>query len=121
VWFTGHGTHRSGYGSRSTGLKKVVRVDLSRQQIVKTLHRFGMHEIADTAEATLPDLVDDAAADQFCTAHGLSKSIMMDRTCASLICRRSPAHSTRSPRTRPTQAQPDDGPLTDALPACCGN
>jgi hypothetical protein len=60
-------------------LKKVVRMDLSRQQIVKALRRAGMHEVADTAEATLPDTVDDTAADHFCAAHGLSKSMLIDR------------------------------------------
>jgi len=65
--------------SWSTGLKKVVRVDLSRQHIVKALRRAGMHEIADSAQATLPETVDPATVERFCAVHGVSKSILMDR------------------------------------------
>ena len=60
-------------------MKKVVRVDLSRQQIVKALRRAGMHEIADTAEATLPETVDATTVKRFCAAHGVSRSMLMDR------------------------------------------
>lgn len=61
------------------GLKKVVRVDLSRQQIVKALRRAGMHEIADSAEATLPETVDSTTVERFCAAHSVSKSMLIDR------------------------------------------
>jgi hypothetical protein len=60
-------------------LKKVVRVDRSRQQIVQALRQAGLREIADLAESTLSDPVDSAALDQFCDAHGLSASFMTDR------------------------------------------
>ena len=63
--------------------KKVVPVDLSRQQIVKALRRAGLDEIADTAESTLPDPVDDQTAAQFCNAQGISMSMLMDRMGAS--------------------------------------
>jgi hypothetical protein len=57
----------------------VVLVDLSRQQIVTMLRRAGLNELADTAEATLPDPVDDRVVNEFCTAHGLTMSALTDR------------------------------------------
>ena len=63
--------------------KEVVLVDYSRQEIVKTLRRAGMNEIADTAEAALPDPVDGKIVNQFCTAQGVSLSTLMDRMGAS--------------------------------------
>jgi len=46
----------------------VVLVDLSRQQIITMLRRAGLNELADTAEAPLPDPVDDKTLHEFCTA-----------------------------------------------------
>jgi hypothetical protein len=57
----------------------VVLVDRSRQQIVDTLRRAGLNELADTVEATLPDPVDEKTADQFFAAHGVSLSTLTDR------------------------------------------
>jgi hypothetical protein len=57
----------------------VVRVDLSRQHIVKALRRAGMHEIADEAEASLPETVDVTTVERFCAVHGISRSMLMDR------------------------------------------
>jgi hypothetical protein len=42
-----------------------------------------MHEVADLAESTLPDPVDDKALNQFCVTHGLSQASLMDRMGAS--------------------------------------
>lgn len=58
-------------------------MEYSRQEIVKALRRAGMREIASLAETTLPNLVDRKTLDQFCTAHGISRSSMMDRMGAS--------------------------------------
>jgi hypothetical protein len=63
--------------------KKVVRMDLPRQQVVKRLRLAGLSEAADAAEATLPDPVSAEVARQFCEANGLSPSILMDRMGAS--------------------------------------
>jgi hypothetical protein len=57
----------------------VVLVDLSRQQIITVLRRAGLNELADTAEATLPDPVDPRTLNQFCMAHGLTTSTLTDR------------------------------------------
>lgn len=54
-------------------------MDLSRQQIVKALRRAGMNEVADSAEASLPEIVDSTTVERFCVAHGVSKSMLMDR------------------------------------------
>jgi hypothetical protein len=62
---------------------KVVRMELSRQHVVRVLRHAGMGEIADLAEATLPDPVDSKSLDQFCDAHGISRSSLMDRMGAS--------------------------------------
>jgi hypothetical protein len=61
----------------------VVRVDLSRQQIVKALRRAGLYETADAAEAALPDPVDAETLNQFCAEHRVSTSTLMDRMGAS--------------------------------------
>jgi hypothetical protein len=61
----------------------VVRVDLPRQQIVKALRRAGLHEMADAAEASLPDPVDDETLSLFCNGHLVSTSTLMDRMGAS--------------------------------------
>jgi hypothetical protein len=58
-------------------------MDLSREQIVKRLRRAGMNDVADAAEATLPDPVDANTARRFCAAHGISISTLMDRMGAS--------------------------------------
>jgi hypothetical protein len=62
---------------------KVICVELSRQHVVEVLRRAGMRELADLAEATLPDPVDGKTLDQFCDAHGISRSFLMDRMGAS--------------------------------------
>jgi Tfp pilus assembly protein PilN len=63
--------------------KEVVLVNYSRQEIVKMLRRTGLDEVADTAEATLPDPVDAEILSQFCTAQGVTLSILTDRMGAS--------------------------------------
>jgi hypothetical protein len=51
-----------------------------RQQIVKILRRAGLQDAAAAALATLPEIVDDQAAQQFCTEYGLlSAGSLMDR------------------------------------------
>jgi hypothetical protein len=82
-WLPRQVTHRSGCQPRAETCKKVVRVDLSRQEIVKWLRANGMREVADAAEAELPDPVPPKVADRFCTAHGFSISTLMDRMGAS--------------------------------------
>ena len=61
----------------------MVPEDLSRQQIIKALRRAGLDELADQAEATLPDPVDTKTVNQFCSAHGITTSVLMDRMGAS--------------------------------------
>ena len=58
-------------------------MDLSRQQIIKALRRAGLDELADQAEATLPEPVDTKTVNQFCSAHGITTSVLMDRMGAS--------------------------------------
>jgi hypothetical protein len=58
-------------------------MDLSRQQIVKALRRAGLNDVADTAEAALPDPVDVKTVDEFCAAQGISMATLMDRIGAS--------------------------------------
>lgn len=57
-------------------------MEYSRQHVVQVLRRAGMREFADLAE-TLPDPVDNKSLDQFCAAHGISRSFLMDRMGAS--------------------------------------
>jgi hypothetical protein len=47
------------------------------------LRNTGMRELANLAETTLPDPVDEKSLDQFCAAHGISRSVLMDRMGAS--------------------------------------
>jgi hypothetical protein len=61
----------------------VIRVEYSRPQIVEALRHAGMPQVADLAKTTLPDPVDSKTLDQFCTAHGISRSSLMDRMGAS--------------------------------------
>jgi hypothetical protein len=74
-------------GSRRSGrvafAKKVVRMDLSRAQYIKLLRHAGLIDVADTAEAELPDPVDSKTLARFCTAHGVSLSMLTDRMGAS--------------------------------------
>ena len=63
--------------------KKVSPVNLSRQQIIRLLRRAGLDELAEEAEATLPDPVDTQTMNQFCAAHGITASDLMDRMGAS--------------------------------------
>ena len=58
-------------------------MDLSRQQIIKALRRAGLDELADQAEATLPDPVDTKTVNEFCSAHVITTSLLMDRMGAS--------------------------------------
>ena len=58
-------------------------MEYSRPQIVEALRHAGMPKVADLAETTLPDPVDSKTMDQFCTAHGITKSSLMDRMGAS--------------------------------------
>ncbi len=58
-------------------------MDLYRQQIIKALRRAGLDELADQAEATLPDPVDTKTVNEFCSAHGITTSLLMDRMGAS--------------------------------------
>ena len=62
---------------------KVICMELSRQHVVWVLRNAGMHELANLAETTLPDPVDEKSLDQFCAAHGISRSVLMDRMGAS--------------------------------------
>jgi hypothetical protein len=62
---------------------KVICMEFSRQQVVQVLRNTGMREIAGLAATTLPDPVDDKTLDQFCAAHGISRSVLMDRMGAS--------------------------------------
>jgi hypothetical protein len=58
--------------------KKLVAMDFPRQEIVKALRRARLYESAATAESTLPDPVDDKTLNRFCTAQGLSRSMLTD-------------------------------------------
>jgi hypothetical protein len=58
-------------------------VELSRQHVVWVLHNAGMRELADLAERTLPDPVDNKTLDEFCAVNGISASSLMDRMGAS--------------------------------------
>lgn len=64
-------------------VKKVVLVDLSRAQFLKLLRHAGLNDVADEAEETLPDPVDAQTLSRFCTAHGVSVSMLTDRMGAS--------------------------------------
>jgi hypothetical protein len=50
----------------------------SRQQFVRLLRQAGLENLASTAQATLPDPVEDADIAQFCDAHGLSADSLTD-------------------------------------------
>ena len=63
--------------------KKVVLVDLSRDQFIKMLRRAGLNDAADAAEAELASQVDAKTLNRFCTAHALSLSTLTDRMGAS--------------------------------------
>jgi hypothetical protein len=63
--------------------KKVVLMDLSRAQFLKLLRHAGLNDVADEAEAALPDPVDSQTLHKFCTAHGVSLSMLTDRMGAS--------------------------------------
>ena len=58
-------------------------MEYSRPQIVEALRHAGMPQVADLAKTTLPDPVDSKTLDQFCTAHGITTSSLMDRMGAS--------------------------------------
>jgi predicted nucleic acid-binding OB-fold protein len=59
--------------------EKVVHMDRSREEIVCVLRHCGFNDIAETAQAQLPEMVDDETAAQFLAANGLSISMLMDR------------------------------------------
>jgi hypothetical protein len=84
----GSGFHRStsqAPGSAAGMLvgKKVVPMDLSRTQFIKLLRHAGLEDVADAAETTLPAQVDARALDKFCSAYGVSMSMLTDRMGAS--------------------------------------
>jgi hypothetical protein len=54
-------------------------MDYSRQKLVDLLRRAGMPDLADEAQETLPDPVDDTLMAKFCAAHGLSQESLIDR------------------------------------------
>jgi hypothetical protein len=64
-------------------VKKVVLMDLSRAQFLKLLRHAGLNDVAEEAEATLPDPVDAKTLSRFCTAHGVSISMLTDRMGSS--------------------------------------
>jgi predicted nucleic acid-binding OB-fold protein len=59
--------------------EKVVHMDRSRDEIVCVLRHCGFDDVADAAQAQLPETVDEETADRFFAAHGLSISMLMDR------------------------------------------
>jgi hypothetical protein len=61
----------------------VVLVDLSRDQFIKMLRHAGLTDIAEAAEAELPADADAKTVSAFCTAHGVSVSMLTDRMGAS--------------------------------------
>jgi hypothetical protein len=63
--------------------KKVVLMDLSRTEFIKLLRHAGLNDVADAAEATLPNPVDAKTLNDFCTAQGVSLSMLTDRMGAS--------------------------------------
>ena len=54
-------------------------VDLSRQEIIRMLHRAGLSDVAAAAQKSLPDPVDSRDLDHFCAVYGLSKQSLIDR------------------------------------------
>jgi hypothetical protein len=50
-----------------------------REQIATMLRRAGLGDAAADALATLPDQPNDEDVEQFCTAHGLSATSLMER------------------------------------------
>jgi hypothetical protein len=54
-------------------------VDLSRQEIVRTLRRAGLADIAAAAEKSLPDPVNSKALEQFSARYGLTRQSLIDR------------------------------------------
>jgi hypothetical protein len=54
-------------------------VDLSRQEIIRMLHRAGLADVAAAAQKSLPDPVDSKVLDHFCAVYGLSKQSLIDR------------------------------------------
>ena len=53
-------------------------MDLSRQQIIQTLRRAGLTDVAAAAQRSLPDPVDPEVLDHFCARHGLSAGSLID-------------------------------------------
>ena len=58
-------------------------MDLSREQFIKMLRHAGLTAAADAAEAELPEDTDAKTLAAFCTAHGVSVSMLTDRMGAS--------------------------------------
>jgi hypothetical protein len=54
-------------------------MEIPLQHLVRMLRQTGLADIADEAQRTLPDPVDSATLDRFCTAHGLSKDTLVNR------------------------------------------
>jgi hypothetical protein len=63
--------------------KKVVLVDLSREQFIKMLRHAGLTDAADAAAAEIPEDAGAKTIAAFCTAHGVSVSMLTDRMGAS--------------------------------------
>lgn len=57
----------------------MISMAYSRQQVVRLLRQVGLNDAAADALATLPEQVSVGDAEQFCTAHGLSKQYLADR------------------------------------------
>jgi hypothetical protein len=57
----------------------VSPVNRSRQEIIQTLRRAGLTDVAVAAQKSLPDPVDAKVLDDFCAKYGLSKDLLMDR------------------------------------------
>ena len=54
-------------------------MDLSVQQLVRTLRRAGMQDAAAAAARTLHDPVSAQELDQFCAQYGVSAGALVDR------------------------------------------
>jgi hypothetical protein len=59
--------------------RQVGPVELSRQQIIRTLRRAGLTDVAAAAQKSLPDAVDPEVLDHFCARYGLSTGSLIDR------------------------------------------
>jgi hypothetical protein len=58
-------------------------MDLSREQFIKMLRHAGLTDVAEAAEASLPANANARTLSAFCTAHGVSMSMLTDRMGSS--------------------------------------